>query len=551
MSADLAPVLAQAGDLPTPEVVWSTFAPELLPGAAVLALLLMAVAGRRRNLVAIPFSVIGILVGGWLLTNDQTGPGAIVVATSALSGAAVLGLAARPQMAHTWVAGLSVAGALAMTGWQYASVLALGGDQVPIAAMQGSIALDGIALFTRITVYLTTLLALLVGHGYLNDRGLHKPEFEPLILMSALGMAVAGAATDLITIFVAYEVLSIALYVLAGSARRDRRSQEAGLKYFVLGAVTSAILLYGMALVYAATGSLDLGGIGASLALVTTPERLGVLGMVLVMVGLGFKVALAPFQLWTPDVYQGSPTNITAFMAAATKAAGFAIILRLFFVAFAPLSDLWVPIVSALAAVTMLYGAIVAVVQSDVKRMLAYSSIAHAGYAAIGVAAASGDGLRGTLWYLLTYAVTTIGAFGAVIAVERRRKGEVTLDQLRGLGRTHPALAVLFSVALLSLAGIPPTAGFAGKLVVFQAGVGAGLEWLVVVGVVSSVIAAFFYLRIMGMMFLEDPREELAEPTLTTGLVTGMAAAFAATVVLGVYPTFVLDIVDGVTQIVR
>lgn len=547
-------VLAQSGPLktiPAPEIIWSVFAPELLVLGATLTLLLMAVAGRRRNLVAIPMTIVGILIGAALIANDLSAPGGIVVATSAISGATVLGLAARPRWAHTWVAGISLVGALAMTAWQYLAIMAGESGQVVTSALQGSLALDGVALFTRITVYATTLLALMIGHGYLADRGLHKPEFEPLVLMSALGMTVAGAATDLITIFVAYEVLSISLYILAGTARRDRRSQEAGLKYFVLGAVTSAILLYGMALTYAATGSVDLAVIGQSLALVTTPDRLSVIGMVLVIVGLGFKVSLAPFQLWTPDVYQGSPTNVTAFMAAATKAAGFAIILRLFLVAYAPLQDLWVPMLAVMAAGTMLYGAIVAVLQHDVKRMLAFSSIAHAGYATIGVVSASTDGMRATLWYLFTYAIATIAAFAAVIAIERRRQGEVTLDQLRGLGRTSPALAILFSLALLSLAGIPPTAGFAGKLVVFQAGVDAGLQWLVVVGVIASVIAAFFYLRIMAMMFLEDPREDLGEPVMSGGLVYGISVAAALVLYLGLQPENLLHVADTVAQIVR
>ncbi|MFT5223229.1 MAG: NADH-quinone oxidoreductase subunit N [Glaciecola sp.] len=225
--------------------------------------------------------------------------------------------------------------------------------------------------------------------------------------------------------------------------------------------------------------------------------------------------------------------------------------LRLFLVAFAPLQDLWVPVVSVLAAITMLYGAIVAVVQHDLKRMLAYSSIAHAGYAMIGVVSTSTDGMRSTVWYLLTYAVSTLAAFGAVIAIERARQGEVTLDRIRGLGRTSPALAVLFSLALLSLAGIPPTAGFAGKLLVFQAGVDAGLQLLVIAGVISSVIAAFFYLRIMAMMFLEAPREDVGEPLMSGGLVYGISLASALVIYLGVNPRDLLRVADSVAQILR
>jgi NADH-quinone oxidoreductase subunit N len=365
-------------------------------------------------------------------------------------------------------------------------------------------------------------------------------------------MALLGAASDLITLFVALEILSIALYVLVSLARRDRRSQESGVKYFVMGAVASAILLYGMALLYVTTGSIELGIIADRIRLLAVPDQPAVLALALVTVGIGFKVALAPFQAWTPDVYQGAPTNVTGFMAAATKAAGFAAVLRLYLLTFGGLSDLWVPILAVLATASMLYGALAALVQRDVKRILAYSSIAHAGYAAIGVASASNEGLSATLWYLLTYAVTTITAFGAVLAIERRRRGEVALVDLRGLGRESPVLAGVFAVALLSLAGIPGTAGFVGKLQVFTAGVGAGLEWLVVIGVASSVIAAFFYLRLMGLMFLEEPTAEPAEPLrLSDGLSLALASGFALIVSLGVYPALVLDMADRVAFVAR
>jgi len=543
-------ILAQQ-TIPTPEIAWSSFAPELLPLAAAILLLMMTIAGRRRALVVVPIGLLGIIFGAWLVTQDLTGPGIITVAVSAGAVVATMAAAPIPQAAHAWIASLGAAGGLALTFWQYSVMAPDGGAITPSTALQGSIALDGIALFTRITVWSTVLLAIPVGYGYLRDRGIHRPEFEPLLLLSATGMAVTAAANDLITMFVAYEVMSISLYVLAGFARRDRRSQESAVKYFVVGAVTSAILLYGMALLYVATGSLQLADIGAALGLVTTPERIAVAGMVLVMVGVGFKVALAPFQLWAADVYQGAPSNVTAFMAAATKAAGFGMVLRLFYVAFPARDDLWVPILAVLAAVTMLYGAIVAIVQTDVKRMLAYSSVAHAGYAAIGVASSSQDGLSSTLWYLLTYAVGTMAAFGAVIALERRRQGEVTVDQLRGLGQSSPAVAVVLSLSLLSFAGIPPTAGFAGKLAVFQAGIDAGLAWLVVIGVVSSVIAAFFYLKLMGTMFLEPPREDLAEPVMSMGLATASGVAFALIIYLGIQPGTFLQLVDNVAFLAR
>lgn len=543
--------LAQAPAAPT-DIAWSTFAPEVVVVGAALALLLFAVAGRRRMLVAVPVALVGLAVGVPLVAAGHALPGIVAIAYGAAALALTIGLATSPPILHSWLAGLGAAGALAVTVWQAVVPMQLSVDGlVAVSALEGSVALDGIALFTRLTVYTTTLLVLPLGHAYLRDREIHRPEFESLLLLSAAGMAVLGAANDLITFFVALEVLSIALYVMAGLARRDRRSQESAMKYFVMGAVASAILLYGMALLYVATGTLDLPAIGDAMALFSTPYRLSVIGMVLVTVGLGFKVALVPFHAWTPDVYEGAPTNVTAFMAAATKAAAFAGLLRLYVTAFGPLTDLWVPVLAVLAAVTMMYGALVALVQQDVKRILAYSALSHAGYAAIGVAAASPAGVSGTLWYLLTYALSTLAAFGAVIAVERQSRRAVTLGDLRGLGRTSPALAGILTVALLSLAGLPPLAGFVGKLQVFSAGVEAGLTWLVVVGVVSSVIAAFFYLRIMGMMFLEEPVEAAPEPAYAMGWSLGVNLSAALVVYLGLQPAILLDLADKSATLAR
>jgi NADH-quinone oxidoreductase subunit N len=543
--------LAQAPATPT-EIAWSTFAPEVVVVATALALLLFAVAGRRRMLVAVPMALVGLVVGVLLVAAGQVVPGIVAIVLGAGALALTFGLAASPPVLHSWLAGLGAAGALALTVWQAVVPMQLSVEGLTtVTALEGSVALDGISLFTRLTVYATTLLVLPLGHAYLRDREVHRPEFEPLLLLSASGMAVLGAANDLITFFVALEVLSIALYVLSGIARRDRRSQESAIKYFVMGSVASAILLYGMALLYVATGSLDLAGIGEAVSLFSTPYRVVLIGMVLTTVGLGFKVALVPFHAWTPDVYEGAPTNVTAFMAAATKAAAFAGLLRIYVTAFGFLTDVWVPILAVLAAITMLYGAVVALVQQDVKRILAYSALSHAGYAAIGVAAASPAGVSGTLWYLMTYALSTLAAFGAVIAIERRNHRQVTLGDMRGLGRTSPALAGIMSVALLSLAGLPPLAGFVGKLQVFTAGVESGLTWLVVIGVISSVIAAFFYLRIMGMMFLEDPVEGMLEPAYSTGWSLGINLAGVLVVYLGLQPAILLDLADKSAVLAR
>ena len=553
MVFDLLAQTAQAPPTAVPDIAFSAFAPELGPTAAALLLLLVAIAGRHRQLyVGIPTAILGVALGAWLIAGDHVTGGAVAIGLGLVVPAAIAAAPRRPTLIGAWVGAASLVGALVLTVAPQLTTLSSGATSLTAtSALQGSLADDGIAFFTRLTVYLTALLVIPIGYGYLHDRKIHRAEVEPLLLLSVVGMAALGTANDLITMFVALEVLSISLYILAALARRDRRSQEAGLKYFVLGAVASAILLYGMALLYVATGSVDLPSIGTRLGLVSTDRTIAGLGIALVTVGVGFKVALAPFHLWTPDVYQGSPTNITAFMAAATKAAGFAAILRLYLVAFPGIQSLWVPVLSVLAAVTMLYGAYVAIVQHDVKRMLAYSSITHAGYATIGVVSVSDAGLSATLWYLLTYAVATVGAFGCVVALERRRRGEVTLSDLRGLGRSSPILAGIFALCLLSLAGIPATAGFVGKLAVFQAGIAAGLSWLVIVGVVSSVISAFFYLRIAGTMFLEEAPEGAPLPEVTTGVSTGISVAAILVLYLGLQPQALLQLADSAASLAR
>ena len=535
-----------------PDVAWSAFAPELLVTVVALILLLVAIARGRQQLVAAPSALLFLAVGVWLITAGLVFPGAVVVVVGACFPAAVFAFPRRVSMVRAVVASAALGGALALTGWQYVAVLDQGLATItPQPALAGALANDGIAFFTRITVYLSALLVIPLGYAYLNERRINRAEVEPLLLLAAVGMVALATANDLITLFVALEVFSLALYVLSGLARRDRRSQEAGLKYFIMGAVASAILLYGMALLYVATGHLDLPGLGGSLGLVTTDRLIAALGLGLVTVGMAFKISLVPFMLWTPDVYQGAPTSVTAFMAAATKAAGFAAVLRLYLVAFPGLQTLWVPVLAVLAAASMLYGAYVAIVQRDLKRMLAYSSITHAGYATIGVVAVSDQGLSATLFYLLAYAVSTLGAFGCVVAIERSRRGEVGLIDLRGLGRTSPAVAGILALSLLSLAGIPPTAGFVGKLLVFRAGLEAGLTWLVIVGVLSTVVAAFFYLRIAGMMFLEEPDPERPIPTQSSGMSLAIAVAAALVVFLGVQPQPVLQFAEAAAALLR
>lgn len=543
-------LVAQAPDrLPTPSVEFSAFAPELLLVGAALLLLVVAVSDQARSLVAGAGAAVAVGVGVWLLFRGFTVPGAVSVGVGAGTLAVAVAFATRPQLVQVWTAGLALAGALALTVWQWGALYQQGAGGT---FLSGALALDGVALYTRVIVFVTALLVLPIGYGYLQERGIYRLEFEPLLLLSVTGMTIIGAAGDLLVAFIAFELLSVPLYVMAGMALRDRRSQEAAIKYFVMGAVASAILIYGIALLYTATGTIDLGLVGHGVTLVGVPRGVVMLGVALVTVGLGFKAAAVPFHFWVPDVYQGAPTNVTAFMAAATKAAAFAIVLRIFLVGFGPLASSWIPVLATIAAVTMMLGALAAIVQRDVKRVLAYSSVAHVGYALIGVTSSSREGLSATLYYLLTYAVSAVAAFGCVVAIERRRRGEVALVDLKGMGRTSPVLAGVFGLSLLSLAGIPATAGFAGKFAVFRAGVSANLEWLVVVGVVSSVVAAFFYLRLIGAMFLEEPDADRAwQPVLSTGISAGIAAAAAAVVVLGLLPDAFVTLADQAAAIAR
>jgi NADH-quinone oxidoreductase subunit N len=353
--------------------------------------------------------------------------------------------------------------------------------------------------------------------------------------------------------FIALEVFSLPLYLLCGLARRRRLlSQESALKYFLLGAFSSAFFLYGIALLYGYAGTVSLSGIAEAVSSSATNDALLLFGIAFLAVGLLFKVSAVPFHSWTPDVYQGAPTPITAFMAAATKVAAFGAMLRVFYVAVGGARWDWQPMLWAVAILTMLLGAIVAIVQTDVKRMLAYSSIAHAGFMLTGVVATNKAGLAATLFYLLAYGFTTIGAF-AIVTLVRDAGGEAThLSQWAGLGRRSPLVAGVFAVLLLSFAGIPLTGGFTSKFAVFAAAVSADATPLVVVGVISSAIAAFFYIRVIVLMFFSEPVVEgpaVAVPSVFT--TTAVALGAAVTVVLGVLPQPVLELANEAAVLVR
>jgi NADH-quinone oxidoreductase subunit N len=394
-------------------------------------------------------------------------------------------------------------------------------------------------------------------------KGLDHTEVYPLLLFAVVGMLMFPASGDLLTMFVALEVLSLPLYLLCGLARRRRLlSQEAALKYFLLGAFSSGFFLYGAALVYGYAGSVTFAGIDSAVREDTADHGLLLAGIALLAVGLLFKVGAAPFQAWTPDVYQGAPTAVTAFMSAATKVAAFGALLRLFYVAFDAERWSWQPMLSVVAIATMVLGAVLAIVQTDVKRMLAYSAVAHTGFLLTGVIGVQGTGrlaegqyssLEGVLFYLTTYGFASVGAF-ALVTVVRDAGGEATANSAwAGIGKRSPVVAGAFAFFLLSMAGIPLTSGFVGKWAVFTSAMSAGFWPVVLVAIVSSVIAVFFYIRHIRLMFFTDPEPggtaAVTEASMLT--VATVAICLAATVVLGVVPGPVLDLVVGAGDFIR
>jgi NADH-quinone oxidoreductase subunit N len=397
-------------------------------------------------------------------------------------------------------------------------------------AVVGAVVVDGFSVFFGVLLCCSVILAVLLADAYLRREGLEGPEFYVLVLLSASGAVLMAAANDLIIIFLGLEILSIALYVLAGYHARRAESQEAAMKYFVLGAFSSAFFLYGVALVYGATGSTNLGEIGTFLrANAVTSSGVLLAGFAMLIVGLGFKVAAVPFHMWTPDVYQGAPTPVTGFMAAAAKAAGFAALLRILLSTFATYRWDWQPLVWVLAVLTLVVGSVVALVQDDIKRMLAYSSIAHAGYVLVGLQAGSGTGVAGALFYLLTYTFMVLGSFGVVTLVGRRGDAAHDLDAYRGLSSRRPGLALVFTVLLLAQLGVPLTAGFLAKFYVISAAVESRSYALALIAMVAAVVAAFFYLRIVVVMYMGGSEETDAEPRI--GIPVGAGAALAATLV--------------------
>lgn len=510
LSALLAQTEPLDTSIPVPKVDWLAVGPEVALIAAALVLVMIAAFNRGRRDLSTEYLIIGL--GG--------------VAASAL---------------------------ISVKQWSVVFCGSCGPDGAPYQTLSGMVAVDGFAVFARTVILAATVLGLLVSQGYLRREEVEGPEYHSLLLLSASGMLLMTSANDLIVVFLALEILSIALYVLAAFDRTRLESGEAGLKYFVLGALSSAVMLYGVAMVYGATGTTSLTGIASFLSANTLfSSGLLLAGFALILVGLGFKVAAVPFHMWTPDVYQGSPTPVTAFMAAGAKAAGFAALLRVFVSGFGNYAADWKPLIMVLAVASLLVGSVVALVQQDVKRMLAYSSISHAGYVLIGVQAGTVKGVSSALFYLLTYTFMVVGSFAVVTVVGRKGDRRHSLDDYKGLGSRAPLLAGAMTFLLLAQAGIPLTSGFVAKFNVFAASVDAKEYGLTLVGVITTVIAAFFYLRVIVLMYMSgdaEPAPADAEDTrpfaLDPSTATALGLAVVATVVMGVIPGGFLNFAES------
>ena len=385
----------------------------------------------------------------------------------------------------------------------------------PFTAIAGAIGVDGFSVFLTFVICGSVILAALLASDYLREEGQPAAEVYALLLFSAAGGVIMASADDLIVMFMGLETLSLPVYVLAATQARRQSSREAGMKYFVLGAFSSAFFLYGVALIYGATGSTNLADISSLLSEnVLLENGLLLAGLGFLLVGFGFKISAVPFHQWTPDVYQGSPSPIVAYMAGGVKAAGFAGLLRVFYLGFDAYGTDWQPLIYALAVASLLGGAILALVQTDVKRMLAYSSINHAGFILVGVEANSAFGVQAVLFYLASYAAIVAGSFGVISVVGRATGGRHDLSAYRGLSKSNPGLALAFTVFLLAQAGVPFTSGFFAKFEVLAAAVDASSYWLALVAMISAVISAFLYLRIVATMYVAGEEGEEVDPLL-------------------------------------
>lgn len=441
-------------------------------------------------------------------------------------------VAARHKARLGWLALAGTAGAMAALG--------------PMTANRGVWYsglwwVDDYSIFFHTIFLLIAALTILIAMDYVRRESVPPSEFLILVLFSTTGALLMAGARELMLIFVGIEILSIATYVLAGFRRTDLRSNESALKYFLLGSFASAFFLYGVALAFGATGSTNLAEIAEAIRGGAADTSLVSASAGLMLVALAFKVALVPFHVWTPDVYEGAPTPVTGYMSVAPKAAGFAVMMRIFVTAFPEIGGRWVLILWVMAALTMIVGNVVAVVQTNVKRMLAYSSIAHAGYIAVAFAAGGERGVPAAMFYMLCYSVMNLGAFGVVTILSRREDRLVNIEDYAGLASRRPRLAALLAVFLLSLAGIPGTAGFTGKFFIFSSAVDSGLVGLTLIGVLTTVVSFYYYLYVIVQMYMTDPGEDFDDVTVHPATGAALALSVTITLYLGLLPTRVLE----------
>ncbi len=415
-------------------------------------------------------------------------------------------------------------------------------------SFNGMWVVDNYSRFFKLIFLLGTLLTILISIKYLEDEAMQHGEYFALILFATIGMMIMASGAELITIFLGIELMSISLYALTGYTRTRMISNEAALKYFLLGSFATGFLLYGIALIYGSTGTTDIKGISTFLA--TTDVQgpgLVVMGMALILIGLGFKIALVPFHMWTPDVYTGAPAPITAFMSAGPKAAAFAAFVRIFMDAFPSLQGEWTALIWVIAVLTMSVGNIIALVQDNIKRMLAYSSIAHAGYILVAFLSAGELGITGILYYLLTYTFMNLGAFALITILGGKGEQRIDIQDYKGLGYKYPYAAIVMSLFLFSLAGIPPTGGFMGKFYIFSAAIKEGYIGLTIIGVLNSVVSVYYYLRVTVAMFMHDSNtvknNEMPALIFTPALIIAIVISACGVLSLGIFPSGYIEIV--------
>ena len=455
----------------------------------------------------------------------------LIVVLSAI--AAMLAEAIRHPGERMYIAGFGLIG---LVGALVASCFLWDTDAVSFGVVRA----DNFALFINIILCIVGILTMVFSHDVVEREGLPAGEYYALTLFGISGMMLMAAATDLLVIFLALEVLSLSVYVLTGLRRSSAAGAEAAFKYFLLGAFSSAFFLYGIAFAFTLANSTRLDVVGAAIA--SAPDsRMAMMALGLLAVGFCFKVSAVPFHMWTPDAYEGAPTIVTAFMSTSVKAAAFAAFVRVFLSTLEPMQGQWIPVLGAIAAVTMMVGAVLGVLQNNVKRMLAYSSVGHAGYLLLGIVAANSAGKGAVLFYLLTYAVANMGALGIVALLGTAEQPHDQLRDFAGLWKTRPGLAGLMTVFLLSLGGFPPTAGFIAKWYIFSAAVQEGHFYLAIIGVLSSVVSVFFYLRIVVMMYMTEETAAPARPRISVPAMLALAFAVIATFYLGVLPNRVLE----------